>query len=161
MLEDYIVAFRRTGILLDTNLLLFFALASYDIEFAEQFKQTRMYDRRDFETLNAFLSFFERVLTTPQVLGEVWHFIEPIREPRLSSVIQSLVDYLLVVVESYVEKDVILKETYLPYVGITDVSVICSAKRTGCLVLTDDLRAYNYYLINSVEALNINHFRFA
>ena len=159
MLDQYIIDYRRAGVLLDTNLLLFVLLASYDLKFATSYKRTVMYDADDFIALSVFLKHFSSVMTTPQVLGEVWSFVEKIGGPRAASVIASAAASLLTMVESYSHKDVILMESCLPYVGVTDVSVICSAKATGCLVLTDDLKAYNYYLHNDVVALNINHFR--
>jgi hypothetical protein len=158
-LVPYVIEYRRAGVLLDTNLLLFILLAQYDLDFAVGYKRTRKYDLSDFLELSLFLKQFDRILTTPQVLGEVWSFIEEIKGSREKPLIKSAIDSLLKFVECYTPKDMILAESSLTYLGVTDVSVICSAKELGCLVLTDDLRAHNFYLQSNVIALNINHFR--
>ncbi|WOG29967.1 hypothetical protein [Endozoicomonas sp. 8E] len=61
--------------------------------------------------------------------------------------------------EEYIHKDEVISTDGLNHIGITDTSVILAAKSLGCLILTDDLRAYNNFAYHEVMAININHLR--
>jgi hypothetical protein len=159
MLEKLIGKYKKAGILLDTNLLLLYLIGLYDLNFIRQFKRTCMYDKNDFIWMHKFLTRFDNIFITPQVLGEVWNFAEKIHGKRLNAFIETAIKNLLVVTENYVEKNILLQEDSFFYVGVTDTSIICSAKKLNCLVITDDLRAYSYYVANGVDTININHLR--
>jgi len=159
MLDILIQRYSKKGVLIDTNIMLFYLLGVYDIRFAEEYKRTRMYDANDFTWLVRFLGNFERIYITPQILAELWNFIEKIPGKKLFECVSSSVSTLLEVTENYVEKDEILTKDYTSYIGATDASIICSAKHIDCLILTDDLRAYSHFLANEVASININHLR--
>lgn len=62
---------RRTGVLVDTNLLLLFFVGGYDRSLVERFRRTAdRFVAPDFDTLSALLMSFERIVTTPHILTE-------------------------------------------------------------------------------------------
>ena len=132
---------------------------SYDPAFVPKFKRTAMYTEQDFHWLNDYVSKFSRIVVTPQVLAETWNFLEKINEGRFQEFISHVIPTLFLIDEQYTHKDILLENNGFSYIGITDTSVICAAKSLGCLVLTDDLRAYSHFLSNDVMAININHLR--
>lgn len=159
MLDYYIRKYSRNGILLDTNLLLLFLIGAYDIRYIREFKRTCMYDSDDYEWIEIYTGYFSNIFVTPQILAEVWNFAEKIRTDLFSSFFETSVKKLTLLKENYVEKDIILSDYDLRYIGVTDISVIHTAKKTSCLVLTDDLRAYSFFLKNDIDVININHLR--
>lgn len=159
MLNHLISKYKKEGVILDTNLLLLYLIGSYDVDYICQFKRTCMYDVNDFRWLRNFIHNFDSVIVTPQVLGELWNFVEKIRKDRFSRFLDVTIPRLIGLCEHYIEKELIIEETCFRYVGVTDTSLICSGKQRKCLVITDDLRSYSYYLSNGVEAININHLR--
>src|SRR5437867_439372 len=69
MLDEYIRRYRRAGILLDTNLLLFVLLASYDLKFAETYKRTGHTCTVGQGSLGSGLAITHSLLASPSVLG--------------------------------------------------------------------------------------------
>jgi len=118
-----------------------------------------MYSEQDFLYLKGYIDEFSRIVVTPQVLAEAWNLLEKINEKKFKDFIISIMDTLYSITEKYIEKEYIFDNDGFRYIGVTDISVILAAKNIGCLVLTDDLRAYKYFLENNVEAININHLR--
>lgn len=159
MLTELLIRYRSSGVFLDTNLLVLYLVGSYDADFVSKFKRTSMYTKQDFLWLKEYSEKFSKIVVTPQVLAETWNLIEKINEKKFKEFVNSIMNTLYLMNEHYVEKDDILENDGFNYIGITDISVILAAKRMGCLVLTDDLRAYSYFVANEVESININHLR--
>lgn len=159
MIDRFIEKYRKRGLLLDTNLLLFYLVGLYDPSYIGKYKRTCMYDKVDFVWMDKFINNFHQVYITPQIVGELWNFVEKMPKHRLAGFIETALLTLVEVTENYVEKNIIFDESCFSYVGVTDVSIICSARKLGCLVLTDDLRSYSFYVSNGVEAINLNHLR--
>ena len=118
-----------------------------------------MYTEQDFHWLNEYISKFSRLIVTPQVLAESWNFLEKIEEKNFQKFLLYIKPTLYLFDEDYTHKNELFKSTGFDYIGITDMSIIFAAKKLGCLVFTDDLRAYSYFAANEVMALNINHLR--
>jgi len=159
MLKEYLRIHRPFGILLDTNILLLYLIGSFNTDYIREFNRTAMYDAEDFEWVIRYSSFFEKVVITPHILTEVWHFVKKVRNDYLSYFIESSVNAFEVFKEDYVDKKLILQDKSLQYVGVTDLSIIIASKTENYLVLTDDLRAYATFLANDVHAINVNQLK--
>ena len=159
MLANLLARHRLSGAFLDTNLLVLYLVGSYEPAFVPKFKRTSMYTEQDYQWLKEYVDKFSRIVVTPQVLAEAWNFLEKINEQKFKQFISSIMNTLYLIDEHYIAKDLILDNRGFNYIGITDVSIILAAKSTGCLVLTDDLRAYSHFASNNIETININHLR--
>jgi len=159
MLNQLLIKHKSSGVLLDTNLLILYLIGTYDPVFVPKFKRTIMYSIEDFEYLKNYIHQFSKIIVTPQILAESWNFLEKINEKKFKEFIKSIIPTLYLIEEEYIEKNNIIADNSLHYIGITDVSVILAAKNLGCLVLTDDLRSYSYFLKNKIAVININHLR--
>ena len=65
----------------DTNLLLVLVVGLLDPEQVEKFKRTRSYTREDYSLLSDFVSGYDGLLTTPNVLTEVSNLAGYLSEP--------------------------------------------------------------------------------
>ena len=118
-----------------------------------------MYTEQDFQWLNEYVAQFTRIIVTPQVLAEAWNFLEKIREKEFKLFLVKAMELLYLIDEDYNHKDELLGRAEFEYVGVTDASVIHTAQKLKCLVITDDLRAFSHFTKNNVATININHLR--
>ncbi|WP_252177257.1 hypothetical protein [Endozoicomonas sp. 4G] len=159
MLTDLLIQYRDGGAFLDTNLLILYLVGKYEPAYVPKFKRTTMYTEQDYHWLNGYVSQFSKIVVTPQVLAEAWNFLEKIPEHKFRKFLNSILPTLYLVNEQYIHKDEVMSTDGFNHIGITDMSVILAAKSLGCLILTDDLRAYNNFAYHEVMAININHLR--
>lgn len=160
MIDYCIKKHGKFGIIIDTNLLLLLLIGEYSPQYICHYKRTQKYSIEDFEWICLILKYFSKVVVTPHILAEVWNFAEKIPEHHLVDFIKSSIEQLSLFDEDYIDKETILRDKdQLKYIGVTDLSIIYAAKQGNYVVLTDDLRAYNSYMINEVTALNLNHIR--
>jgi len=154
-MNDYITKLlrrhRRTGVLLDANILLLYFVGSFGPKEISRFKRTQQFTEEDYSTLIKFLGSFKKVVTTPNILTEVNNFMKR--------------DYF----EKFAQGITLFDERYLPSAdistdrefkrfGLTDAGIVNLA-RSHCLILTDDFELSNYLAKEGVDVLNFNHIR--
>ena len=159
MLDIYLKKHRFNGVFLDTNLLLLYLIGSYDPKYINQFKRTSMYTNEDFDFLKLYVGYFKKVIITPHVLTELWHFLGKIENTRFDDFIEIAKRELCILAENYIPKNDILLNNSLKYIGVTDLSILLTAALNDCLVITDDFRSYTYYYRQNIDVININHLR--
>ncbi len=159
MVSLYVAKYARVGILLDTNLLILFLVGLFDSTFIPIFKRTAMYTEEDFKKIEKFIKNFRNIFVTPQILAELWNLLEKIEGESFQRFLESAIPQLLIITENYIHKNCILNEESIKYIGLTDMSIILTAKELNCLVLTDDFRAHSHFEKNGIAAININHLR--
>jgi len=164
MLRATITEYAPRGILIDTNVLLLYLVGLFDETLIQGFKRTRSqgYTREDFAVVQRLVSWFARVITTPQILAELSNLSFQMEEPRLSQYVSCVVSAVRRFHEEYVGKDCILASprlNLLRRIGFTDFSIIEAAMKQGYLVLTDDFKAAGYLLANRCAVINLNQIR--
>src|SRR2546423_13863692 len=63
--------YKNKGILIDTNLLLLVAVGTYDVSRILTWKRTQKYTLDDYALMLRILGYFERRVTSPNILTEV------------------------------------------------------------------------------------------
>lgn len=149
---------RRSGLLVDANILLLYTIGSYQLQLIEKFKRTRQFTEADFHLLEAIWSEFEHIYTTPFILAEVSnlssqlpHNFELDYRRRFGTIIE-------VLREQYVPSRVLAQGTSFLRFGLTDTSIEQLAAQQ-ILVLTDDFRLSQRLAAAGIEAINFNHLR--
>jgi len=155
---DFVHKYARTGILLDTNILLLYVIGRYDPKRIEGFKRTNTFATKDYEFLTRFLSLFQRIVATPHVLTEVSNLAAHLNAPHKIACFESFADDLDVLDEHTEAARAIAKSPAFTRLGITDASLPLIA-RDRFLVLTDDLVLYAHLLEVGIDAINFNHIR--
>ncbi|MBA2691281.1 MAG: hypothetical protein H0U65_02135 [Rubrobacter sp.] len=149
---------RRSGVLVDTNLLLLFYVGGYDRSLVERFPRTAdRFVAEDFDTLNSVLGGFEKVVTTPHILAETSNFLAQLHGYAKIGCFELFARSIPALREDYTDGAELSRQPVFVKLGITDTSIIEAA--APYLVLTDDHRLYNFLADRGVDVLNFNHLR--
>jgi len=152
---------RKSGLLLDTNLLVLLVIGQYDPKRINGHKRLQSYTSEDYYLLLGFMSLFRTFATTPNILTEVSNLLEGDSYqygPVLAIVPQLLAGFGFV--ELHEPSIPIMSKRNKEFLkfGLSDV-VSCSALEQNYLFLTDDLRLCYYLENNGLSARNFNHIR--
>ncbi len=147
-----------TGILIDTNLLLLYAVGLCNPGLLARFKRTNQYTPDDFQLVREAAEGFPRLVTTPHILAEVSNLAID-RGTSGRPHVAFLVGVLQAAHEVYIHKDDILGSDVFGRFGATDAGIIDLAKRERYLVLTDDFAVAGYLRSAGRFALNLNDLR--
>jgi hypothetical protein len=131
-------AYRLKGVLIDTNLMVLFAIGSYSLDRVGTFKRTTRYTRADYVLIMKIIAYFERRVTTPHILSEVDNLTRQLPEGEheaLSRVMAPLVSSLF---EIYIASDEAIRGANYPGLGLVDCVTALAAR--DALVITDDFR---------------------
>ena len=152
--------YKQMGIFVDTNILLLYFIGAFDQNLIPKFKRTRQFIVEDHTILVRILDFFDKVVTTPNILTEVSNLSGQLGEPVRSEYFKKLSSDITLLEEEYVaSQDVGDMQEFVRF-GLTDAGVIYLT-RGKYLVLTDDFRLSQYLQSTGVDTINFNHIRSA
>ncbi|HEU5231279.1 MAG TPA: hypothetical protein VFU50_00360 [Terriglobales bacterium] len=157
-LAELVNKHRDQGVLVDSNLLLLLFIGSYEKTLISKFKRTEKFLIEDFETLLNFLSLFQQIVTTPNVVTEVSNLANQLPEHAKTgfyNLFYSLIDRWN---EQFTSTSRLLSDAQLRILGIADLSISAVAARP-ILVLTDDFRLAGKLQQRGLDVVNFNHLR--
>lgn len=153
--------FRQKGILIDTNILLLYFIGTVNPERISRFNRTQQFIPEDYELLLKILKFFQKVVTTPNVLTEVNSLANQLGEPERSQCFTIFAQFAQSVDfcnEHYIKsQNAVSAEKFVKF-GLTDCRILALA-RENYLVLTDDLKLANYLQSVEIDVINFNNIR--
>ncbi len=148
---------KKSGMLLDANLLILFIVGRAGVKFIAQAKRTRTYTPDDYKLLQQIAARFT-VFTTPHILTETSNLLEKDEKHIRQAVFQQ---YKIVAAQlkeiTEPVKEVVSSKAFLK-LGLSD-SVIYELGKKGLLVLSDDFELCAYLNGHQLTAININHLR--
>ena len=147
----------RTGVLVDTNLLILFFVGLSDRLRIPRFKRTQVYSEEDFDLLYDLLRPAKALFTTPHVLTEVSDLVK-LESPALDLFLGAFAGYVGSAVESTPPAAGIVEHELFHRLGFADTG-IAKACEDGPAVLTDDLDLYLALAEGEFPVLNFNHAR--
>lgn len=149
---------RQKGILIDTNILLLSFVGTVNRERISKFKRTEQFVPDDYDLLVQILNYFQKIVTTPNILTEVNSLANQLGEPERSQWFTIFADGISKLEEFYVvSKAIATNERFMKF-GLTDCGILDLAK-TQYLVLTDDLRLAVYLQKEGIDTINFNNIR--
>ncbi|HZL36920.1 MAG TPA: PIN domain-containing protein [Tepidisphaeraceae bacterium] len=156
--EDVIAAYATKGLLIDSHMVLLYVVGSHDKTLISRFKRTQTYTPDDFDTLDAVLSLFSRIVVTPHIFAEVNSLLRQLPEAiRDACFASSFLEVIQVVDEVQVaSKDAAVHEKF-PRLGLTDCAICSLAGQ--CAILTDDLPLYGNLAQMGAPVINFTHLR--
>lgn len=158
---ELVQRYQRQGILVDTNILLLYFVGAANPQRIRRFSRTERFSLEDYDLLLNAFRYFQRIVTTPNILTEVYNLLNQIGEPdrrRCLIEVAKLVRQFEKFDEIYVSsKEVTALEGFLRF-GLTDCGIEHLAK-DQFLVLTDDLRLADYLGRAGIDVLNFNTIR--
>jgi|SRR5215213_2178505 len=143
---------------IDTNLLLLLVIGLLDPGQIEKFKRTRAYTREDYSLLSEFVSGYDGLLATPNILTEVSNLTGYLSEPLRSRGFATLAALVAELVEVHFPSIEVVHHPYYTVLGLADISVLL-ASRGRATVLTDDFDLYARLSAEGVSVINFNHVR--
>jgi rRNA-processing protein FCF1 len=155
---DPATAYRREGLLIDSNLLLLLFVGLRDRNRIQKFKRTAQFTISDFERLSAFIGRFKEVVTTPSILTEVSNLLGQLPDSLKYSFYQHFAHAMKTVHEQYTPSQELSNDRAFPKFGLTDTAILQAASER-CLVLTDDFRLTQYLLSQNINVINFNQLR--
>ncbi|MFY9620974.1 MAG: PIN domain-containing protein [Pyrinomonadaceae bacterium] len=150
--------YKNKGVLIDSNLLLVYCIGSYDSDRIPRFKRTASFSIDDFELLAQLVAFFDRVVTTPNILTEVNSFSNQLAEDIKVRYYPRFAEQIRILDEHYLASSEVSETPSFGKLGLTD-SGIASIVQGKYLVLTDDLKLVVHLQSIGVDAINFNHVR--
>lgn len=159
-IDQLIQRYKQTGIFVDTNILLLYFIGAFDQNLIPKFKRTRQFTIEDHTILVRILDFFDKVVTTPNILTEVSNLSGQLGEPAKSDYFKKFSSDITLLEEEYMaSRDVADMQEFVRF-GLTDTGIV-HLTRGRYLVLTDDFRLSQYLRSAGVDVINFNHIRIA
>lgn len=150
--------YRSTDLVVDTNLLILYAVGSHDPTLIPKFKRTAQFDTNDFYTLKLFLGYFNSILTTPNILTEVSDLSSSLNSQLNNKLFPSFHTTIQELTEKFVTSQLASAMPSFARFGLAD-SVIVELGSQNYLVLTDDLPLCSYLQGRNIDVINFNHIR--
>ncbi|KOP25713.1 hypothetical protein AMR41_13430 [Hapalosiphon sp. MRB220] len=161
-MKDYInflfQTYKSKRILIDTNILLLWFVGTVNKKRISQFNRTEKFLPEDYALLVSILSYFSKIVTTPNILTEVNSLINQIGEPERSQCYSVFAQAMSKLDEFYIESiNAVQLDNFTKY-GLTDCGIVTLAK-DKYLVLTDDFKLANYLQKIGIDTINFNNIR--
>ncbi|MBD1830470.1 hypothetical protein NDI47_16490 [Microcoleus vaginatus GB1-A2] len=150
--------YKQKGILIDTNILLLWFVGTVNRERISKFNRTEKFVPEDYDSLLQILSYFNKIVTTPNILTEVNSLANQLGEPERSQCLSVFAEGVPRLKESYLESTEVVRTDSFTKFGLTDCGIATLAKNKY-LVLTDDFKLTNYLQKNEIDTINFNNIR--
>jgi hypothetical protein len=148
----------RSGLLLDTNLLVLYAIGTVSTDRIKTFKRTSIYSREDYELLVQVINRFSILYTVAHVMAEVSNLTD-LKGPDRLRARRVLADTIAVLKEPHVSSLEASGTSNYENLGLTDAAISVVAHEYKCEVLTDDLDLYLSLLKEGVTVEKFSHLR--
>ncbi len=159
-IKDLFARYQKSGILVDTDILLLYAVGLANKKRIPLFKRTQQFSIQDFDLLDQILRAFQKIVTTPNILTEVNSLANQLTEPERSQCLGLFTQIICKFEEQYHPSSRIAQFSEFQKFGLTDCGIL-NLSRNGYLVLTDDFRLSAYLQSQGIDSINFNHLRFS
>ncbi|MEX0270455.1 PIN domain-containing protein [Leptolyngbyaceae cyanobacterium UHCC 1019] len=157
-IESLFSQYQQKGVLVDTNILLLYFVGMTNRERIARFNRTQNFLPDDYDTLVRILSYFSKIITTPNILTEVNSLANQLGEPERTQCFTIFAQGISIFKECYLESKAVASDQNFPRFGLTDCSILSFA-RNQYLVLTDDLKLANHLQEQGIDTVNFNNIR--
>ncbi len=158
-LRSLIEKHASRGVIVDTNLMLLYAVGWHSPKLIQRFKRTQQYTEDNYRLLCAFLSRFHRIVTTPNILTEVNSLSGQLPKEIAPLFRRSWKIQIAALEENHLPGIAVSQHSAFEQFGLTDAAIAIAAVQE-LLVLTDDLRLEHYLHSQGVDCVNFNHLRY-
>lgn len=157
--DSFMSKYYRRGLLVDTNVLLLLLLGSLDRKLIQhKIVSNQGFNEADFDSLMAFVSRFQKLITSPHILTEVSNHAEKVKGEDHQRLFKKFVSLIEVMDEhSEPSKEISRSDAFVRF-GLTDAAISAIAKKQF-LVLTVDFALTGYLRKQGVDVINFNNVR--
>ncbi len=156
---------RHKGILVDTNLLLLFLVASFDTAYARRFRRTQHYRPEDYVALVQIIQPFDRIIVTPSILTEISNLADDVAVDYRYDFCQFWANLLIspagspFLWERQAFTRHIIRRPEFPVLGLTDTGIIDRAVHDRHLVVSHDQDLCISLAANGVDVITFEDVR--
>ena len=111
-LLDLFTKYRKSGILIDTNILLLFVVGSLNPDLIPKISRTASFSFQDFQIVEKTIDFFDNKITTPHILTEVSNLIDRVE------IQDALRTYVEIAIEQFIESSRVVANNMFSKFGI-------------------------------------------
>jgi hypothetical protein len=159
-ISSLFTSYRRRGLVVDSNILLLYFVGLCDPKLISGFKRTSQFVVEDFDLLLRVFGFFEKIVTTPNILTEVNNLAGQLHYKAARLWRAQFQQQVKDLIEMFVPSAHASSTPAFLGIGLTDAG-IATVSKDQFLVLTDDLKLFLALQSAGVDAVNFNHFRTA
>jgi hypothetical protein len=145
-------------LLLDTNLLLLFAVGETDKQYIRKHKRLQSFDEKDYLIVCQLIIASSGLLFCPNIVSETSNLARYAPEPLSSEISLILRTIVSRVDETFITSRIACNHKDYLRLGVTD-SVLLTLSESGAFLLTDDLPLYLAAITSGLNAENYNHIR--
>ncbi len=149
---------QRSGVLVDTNLLLLYFVGSFRKDLIARFKRTEVFTVEDFDLLVRLLGLFTKVVTTPNILTETSNLAGQLRSDLKEGLFGVFAAGINILEECHIPSAEAAKSQEFVRFGLTD-AVMANLARENYLILTAEYRLSQYLQSLGIDVINFNHLR--
>lgn len=152
--------FKQTGkeVIIDTNVLILYLVGSTNQEYIKKVKATKnIFNKNDYETIKNIILYYDKVITTPNILTELSLFAGQKKHLK-----KELFNQFNVMVcssnfeEKFVKSPEISNDSSFNRLGLTDIAIAkLSEEKVG--VITKDLDLCLELQSRGLQVLNFNY----
>ena len=157
--EEVVRKYLRTGVAVDTGLVILLTIGRYDQNYLKDFKLTSGFTGEDYKLLANFLAKFRSVVLTPHVLSETSNHGFKVPQGRLDAYLDALLSVLQPFHEQQVRKDSVITHDDFRKLGVADTGLIISCLKGPYLLLTTDHKLSGMANRNGVDVLLFDQLR--
>jgi hypothetical protein len=132
---------RRTGVLIDANLLVMLMIGEIDPSHIAKYERTNKYEEVDYEFLSSLLGTNVSLVVTPHVAAEVSNLGNKLTGKYHEDFLRLLDVFIQRCRERWTEARFVVGDPDYLRLGLTDAGLL-GMKRNSPLVITDDLDLY-------------------
>ena len=150
--------YKSKGVIIDSNLLIYYFIGSYNFNLVKSYKRTRRYGENGYKIIYNVVKLFDRIITSPHILAEISNLSNNINDNETQRYYDLFLkktttfDEIFFPATEITENDNIIKKF-----GLTDSMILRIAQNKSHLVLTDDLDFSAYLLLQKIDVINFNH----
>lgn len=119
--------YKHKGVIVDTNILLLLFVGSVNKKRISKLNRTEQFLPEDYDLLVEILSFFSKIVVTPNILTEVNSLINQLSEPERSKSLEFMARAVTEWDEFYVESSIVTQAEKFTKFGLTDSAIISLA----------------------------------
>jgi rRNA-processing protein FCF1 len=155
--EKLLINYKSKGIVIDSNLLLYFFVGSYNNNLVSNFKVTKKFGIKGFDMLCYIINYFDKIITTPHILTEISNLSNKMD-------VRYKADYFNIFFQKLEKMDEIffsaienLSDENVRKFGLTDSAIVNLSKTKSYLILTEDFHLSNILSSRGIDVINFNH----
>ncbi|MBM2813937.1 MAG: hypothetical protein HW421_699 [Ignavibacteria bacterium] len=156
-IDTLLIKYKNKGIIIDSNLLIYYFIGSYHQNLVKNFKVTKKYGIDGYKIIRDILNLFEYKITTPNILTEISNLSNKIPDKEKIEFYHTFFQEITIFDEVFIPSKEVFENEKSRKFGLTDSIIFHLSKNKSYLVLTDDFELCKFLEFHNIDVLNYNN----